>query len=61
MKEKRYDTETLSIDRVFIGTFLLENHAENVQQKLAPEPFLVLLNKPKKSLHAGDSFENKKF
>ena len=34
------------------GTFLWEYHAENVHQKIAPNPFLVLLNKPKQPLHA---------
>ena len=41
--------------------FLWKNHAENVHQKLAPEPFLILLNNPKQRLHAGNSSENKKF
>ena len=39
----------------------MENHAENMHQKLAPDPFLILLNNPKQTLHAGNSFENKKF
>ena len=34
-KEKRYDIETLSIDRVLNK----EHHAENVYQKLFPDPF----------------------
>ena len=38
----------------------MENHAENVHQKLAPDPFLILLNNPNQILHAGSSFENKK-
>ena len=32
-----------------------------MHQKLAPDPFLILLNIPKQILHAGNSFENKKF
>ena len=36
----------------------MENHAENVHQKLAPDPFLILLNNP---LHARTSFKNKVF
>ena len=43
------------------GTFLCKNHAENVHQKLAPDPFSILLNNSKRTLHAGNSFENKKF
>ena len=39
----------------------MENHAENMYQKIVPEPFLILLNNPKQPLHAGNSFENKKF
>ena len=39
----------------------MENHAENVHQKLAPDPFLILLNNLKQTLYAGNSFENKKF
>ena len=30
----------------------MENHAENVHQKLAPDFFLILLNNPKKLFHA---------
>ena len=61
-KETRFDIETLSIDRVLkYGTFLWKNHAEDVHQKLAPDPFLILLNNPKETLHAGNSFENNKF
>ena len=39
----------------------MENHAENVHQKLAPDLFLILLNNSKQILHAGNPFENKKF
>ena len=39
----------------------MENHAENVHQKLAPDPFLILSYNPKQTLHAGNYFENKKF
>ena len=34
------------------GTFLWKDHAEIVYQKLAPDPFLILLNNPKQLLHA---------
>ena len=30
----------------------MENHAENVYQKLIPYPFLILVNNPKQPLHA---------
>ena len=43
----RSDIETLSIDRVLNTTFLWKNHAENVHQKLVPDPFIILLNNPK--------------
>ena len=56
------DIETLVIDRVLnTEHFYGENHAKNVHQKLASNPFLILPNNPKRTLHAGNSFENKKF
>ena len=39
----------------------MENHAKNVHQKVAPDPFLILLNNPKQSLHARNSLKNKIF
>ena len=57
----RYDIETLSIDRVLNTTFSWKNHAENVHQKLFPDPFLILLNNPKQPLHARNYFQNKIF
>ena len=39
----------------------MENHAENVYQKLVPDPFLILVNNPKQPLHARTSIENKIF
>ena len=39
----------------------MENHAKNVHQKLAPDPFLILLNNPKQPLHARNSFKNNIF
>ena len=59
-KEKRYDIETLSFDRVQV-TLLWKCHAENVHQKLVPDPFLVLVNNPKQPLLARNSFKNKIF
>ena len=34
----------------------MENHAENVRQKLAPDPYLIFLNNPKQPLHTRNSF-----
>ena len=31
----------------------------NMHQKLAPDPYLILLNNPKQPLHARKSFKNK--
>ena len=54
--------ETLSIDRVLIKEqFYGKNHAENVHQKLVPDPFLLLVNIPKQPLHARSCFKNKIF
>ena len=39
----------------------MENHAKNVYQKVAPNPFLILLNNPKLPLHARKYFKNKTF
>ena len=60
-KEIRCDIETLPIDSVKYRTFLRKNHAENVHQNLVPDPFLILLNNPKWSLHAKSSFSDKVF
>ena len=30
----------------------MENYTENVQQNLIPEPFLILINSTKQSMHA---------
>ena len=35
----------------------MENHAENVPQKLVLEPFLILVNNRKQSLHTINSFK----
>ena len=35
----------------------MENHAENVHQKLDPDPYLIFLNNPKQPLHTRNSFE----
>ena len=43
------------------GTSSWQNHAENVYQKLVPDPFLILLCNLKQPLHARYSFKNKVF
>ena len=55
------DIETLSMDRELNKENFYGNHAENVDQKLAPDPFLILINNPKKPLHARNSFKSKVF
>ena len=61
-KEKRYDIESLSIDRLLHKEKILsKNHAENVHQKLVPDPILILVNNPKEQLYARNSFKNKIF
>ena len=58
-KENRYDIENLSIDRVLNKEHLYgKSHAENMHQKLVPDPFLILVKNPKQPLH---SFKNKIF
>ena len=39
----------------------MENHTENVDQKLVPGPFFILANNPKQSLYARNPFKNKIF
>ena len=39
----------------------MEKYAENVHQKLVPDPFFTLVNNPKQPLHARNSFKNKLF
>ena len=43
------------------GNFLWKNHAENIHQKLAWDPFLILVSNPKQLLHAMNSFLNQIF
>ena len=56
-KEKIYDIETLSIDRVLNKENIF--YAENIHQKLVPDPFIILVRNPKQPLHARNSFRNK--
>ena len=55
-KEKRYDIETLSIDRVLNKEHFYWKSCRKFCQKLVPDPFLILVNNPKQSLHARNSF-----
>ena len=57
-----YGVETLPIDRVLNKEhFYGKNHAENLHQKLVPDPFFILVNNLKQPLHARNSFKNKIF
>ena len=50
-KKKRYDFEILSIDRVLNNEhFLWKNHAENVRQKLVPDPFFYFGKQPRTTM-----------
>ena len=44
-----------------IKNILRKNHAENMHQKLVPDSVLVLVNNPKQSLDARNSFKSKIF
>ena len=37
--------------------FLWKNYAENMQQKLVPDLFIILVNNPKQPLHARNYFK----
>ena len=54
----RNDIETLSIERVLKKNY---NHTENVHKKLVSDPFLILVNNPKQTLHVRNSFEIRYF
>ena len=44
-----------------IKKVLEKNHAENVQQKLVPDLFKILVNNSKQPLHAQNYFKRKAF
>ena len=50
--------ETLLIDRELNKEYFYGKYAENVHQKQATDPFLILLNNPKQPLHARNFFRN---
>ena len=57
-KEKRYNIETLSIDRVLKKEHFIGKSCKKVHQRLFLDPFLTLVNNPKKPLRARNSFKN---
>ena len=44
-----------------IKNIVMENHAENMQQKIVSELFIILVNNPKQPLRARNSFKSKIF
>ena len=59
-KEITCDIETLSIDRETRNIFLNKS-CKKWNQKLAPDPILILLNNPKQPFHARSSLKIKIF
>ena len=58
MKEKRYQIETLSTDRLLNKEHLYcKMMQKNVHQRLVPDLSLILVNNPKQPLHARNSFK----
>ena len=43
----------------YIMNIFIENHAENMHQKLVQDPFLIVINNAKQPLDARNSFKNK--
>ena len=44
-----------------IKTFSWKNHAENMQQDIVPDLFIILLNDPKEPLYPRNSCKSKMF
>ena len=40
IKSNKAMNEIWSVNRVFLETFLLKNHTQNILEKLSPDPFL---------------------
>ena len=59
-KEITCDIGTLSIVREIRNIFMNKSH-KKWNQKLGPDPILILLNNPKQPFHARSSFRNKIF
>ena len=60
-KEKRNDTETLFTERVLNKGHFYGKSCKKCAPKAFPRPIFNLVNNPKQSLHARNSFENKIF
>ena len=39
----------------------MENHTENMHEKLVPDPFFIFVNNTNQPFHARSSFKNKIF
>ena len=61
LRKKKYDIETLSIDRVLNKEHFYGEFVQKMHEKLVPDYFLILVNNPKQPLHAKNSFNNKTF
>ena len=59
-KKKKYGIKIVSIDRLLNKEqfYIKKGQAANVHQKLVRELILILINKPKQSLHTRNSFSN---
>ena len=60
-KEKRNDTETLFTERVLNKGHFYGKSCKKCAPKAFPRPIFNLVNNPKQSLHARNSFEDKIF
>ena len=60
-KEKRYDIETLAIDRVLNKEHFYRKIMQKCAPKLVPHPFWILINNSKQTMHARNSLKSKIF
>ena len=60
-KEKRYDIKTLKIDGVLNRKHFFRKIMQKMYKNLVLDPFLILLNNPKRPLHAINFFKDKTF
>ena len=58
LEKEKGDIEPLFIDRVLNKEHFNGKICKNVCQKLVPDHFLISVYKPKKPLHARNSFKN---
>ena len=54
-------TLSMALEYQTKNIFIKKNHAENVQLKLVPDLFIILVNNPKQPLHARNYFKSKIF